>query len=85
GEIGSIEAGKRADLTLLNMERLHTIPHPDPVSAIVYSATASDVETVLIDGRVVMREGRLLTLDEQDVIRDAREHAERLARVVKQE
>jgi 5-methylthioadenosine/S-adenosylhomocysteine deaminase len=85
GEIGSIEAGKRADLTLLNMERLHTSPHPDPISAIVYSATASDVETVIIDGRVVMREGRLLTLDEQGVIRDAREHAERLAGAIKQE
>jgi 5-methylthioadenosine/S-adenosylhomocysteine deaminase len=77
-EIGSIEAGKRADLMLLDLDRLHTSPHPDPVSAIVYSASATDVETVIIDGRVVMRDGQLLTLDEREVLRSATEHAERL-------
>jgi cytosine/adenosine deaminase-related metal-dependent hydrolase len=77
-EIGSIETGKRADLILLDLEKAHTSPHPDPVSAIVYSATASDVDTVIIDGRAVMRGGDLLTLDEQEVLRSAREHAELL-------
>lgn len=78
GEIGSIETGKRADLILLAMEKAHTTPHPDPVSAVVYSATASNVETVIIDGRAVMRDGKLLTLDEQEVLISAREHAELL-------
>ena len=78
GEIGSIEEGKRADLALINLDRLHTTPRPDPVSTIVYAAHASDVETVIIDGRIVMREGRLTTLDEQAVIREAREQSERL-------
>ncbi|HWP42178.1 MAG TPA: amidohydrolase family protein, partial [Blastocatellia bacterium] len=82
GEIGSIEAGKRADLMLLDMERLHTIPHPDPVSAIVYSASAADVETVIIDGQLVMRDRELLTLNERDVIRSARHHAERLSGLI---
>jgi 5-methylthioadenosine/S-adenosylhomocysteine deaminase len=76
GEIGSIETGKRADLILLDMEKAHTTPRPDPVSAVVYSATASNVETVLIDGRAVMRDGELLTLDEQEVLRSAREQAD---------
>src|SRR5262249_2743395 len=64
-QIGSIEVGKRADLTLLNIEALHTTPHPDPISSIVYAADTRDVETVIIDGRIVMREGKLTTLDEQ--------------------
>jgi 5-methylthioadenosine/S-adenosylhomocysteine deaminase len=77
-EIGSIEAGKRADLTLVNLDRLHTTPRPDPVSTIVYAAEAGDVETVIIDGRVVMRNRELTTLDEQAVLREAREQSESL-------
>lgn len=79
-EIGSIEAGKRADLTLLNLEALHTTPHPDPVSTIVYAAEASDVETVIIDGRVVLREGELTTLDRQAVLQAAKEQSELLGK-----
>jgi 5-methylthioadenosine/S-adenosylhomocysteine deaminase len=77
-EIGSIEVGKRADLILLNLERAHTTPRPDLISAIVYAAQASDVETVLIDGRVVMRDSALTTLDEREVLREATDEAERL-------
>ena len=74
-QIGSIEVGKRADLTVLNIEALHTTPHPDPISSIVYAADARDVETVIIDGRIVMREGELTTIDEDEVIRSAKEQA----------
>ena len=81
-EIGSIEAGKRADLTLLNINRPHMTPHPDPVSSIVYAAQAGDVETVLIDGRIVMRAGELTELDEKAVIREAKEQASRLSEVI---
>jgi 5-methylthioadenosine/S-adenosylhomocysteine deaminase len=70
-EIGSIEEGKLADLILINAERVHTTPRPDPVSTVVYAAAASDVETVIIDGRVVMRDGRLTTIDEREVIKEA--------------
>lgn len=76
-EIGTIEVGKRADLTLLNIEALHTTPHPDPVSTIVYAALMSDVETVIIDGRVVMRAGQLTTMDERAVIIEASEQSKR--------
>jgi len=78
-QIGSVEAGKRADLQLVNLSRLHTTPRPDPISTIVYAAEASDVETVIIDGRLVMRDGELLTLNEQDVIAEARGQSQRLA------
>jgi 5-methylthioadenosine/S-adenosylhomocysteine deaminase len=81
-EIGSIEVGKRADLALLNLETLHTTPHPDPVSTIVYSAEASDVETVIIDGRVVMRDGELTTLNKRAVIEAAMEESKRLVKAV---
>jgi len=81
-EIGSIEVNKRADLILLDLDRLHTTPHPDPVSTIVYAAEAGDVETVLIDGRVVMRSRILTTVDEQEVIRAAREHSQRLSNAI---
>jgi 5-methylthioadenosine/S-adenosylhomocysteine deaminase len=81
-EIGSIEVGKRADLTLLSLEALHTTPHPDPVSTIAYAAEASDVETVIIDGRVVMREGELTTLDQEAVIQAAREQSELLGKAL---
>jgi 5-methylthioadenosine/S-adenosylhomocysteine deaminase len=75
-EIGSIEKGKRADLILINTDRLHTTPHPEPISTIVYAAEAGDVETAIIDGRVVMRERELLSLNEREVLSAARESAE---------
>jgi 5-methylthioadenosine/S-adenosylhomocysteine deaminase len=78
-QIGSVEVGKRADLQLVNLSRLHTTPQPDPISTIVYAAEASDVETVIIDGRIVMRDGELLTLNEQEVIAEARGQSQRLA------
>ena len=81
-EIGSIEAGKRADLTLLNLEALHTTPHPDPVSTIVYAAEATDVETVIIDGRVVLREGKLTTLDQPAVLQAAKEQSDLLGKAL---
>jgi 5-methylthioadenosine/S-adenosylhomocysteine deaminase len=81
-EIGSIETGKRADLILLNVDRPHTTPHPDPVSTVVYAAEASDVETVLIDGQVLMRARELTILDEQAVIREAKEQSHRLTEAI---
>ncbi len=74
-QIGSVEVGKRADLQLINLGRLHTTPGPDSVSTIVYASEASDVETVIIDGRIVMQERRLLAFNEEEVITQAREQA----------
>jgi 5-methylthioadenosine/S-adenosylhomocysteine deaminase len=78
-EIGSVEAGKRADLTLIDLERLHTTPRPDVVSTIVYAAEATDVRTVLIDGHIVLRDGALTTLDEREVIAETLQQYELLA------
>src|SRR5919112_364844 len=77
-EIGSVEEGKRADLVVVDLERLHTTPRPDVVSTLVYAAEAADVRDVLIDGRVVLRDGQLTTLDEREVIAEARSQYELL-------
>jgi 5-methylthioadenosine/S-adenosylhomocysteine deaminase len=77
-ETGSLEAGKRADVILVELDRLHLTPRPDIVSAIVYAAQATDVRTVLIDGRIVMREGELTTMSEREVIAEASEQAKHL-------
>ena len=75
-EIGSLEIGKRADVIVVDLARPHSIPvREDLVSALVYSAGSSDVRTTIIDGRVVMRDGELLTLNEADVIADANREA----------
>jgi 5-methylthioadenosine/S-adenosylhomocysteine deaminase len=76
--VGSIEIGKQADLILLNLDNLHSAPSPDVVSAIVYSAQTSDVETVLIAGHVVLRDGRHTTVDAGEIIAAARIEAARL-------
>lgn len=82
GEIGSIEVGKRADLMLLDLNMLHTTPHPDLVSTIVYAADTRNVETVMIDGRLVLREGELLTMEENRIVSDAQYQAGILAKAI---
>jgi 5-methylthioadenosine/S-adenosylhomocysteine deaminase len=81
-EIGSLEAGKRADVIVVNLNSLQSTPHAgDPVSALVYSGQTSDVQSVVIDGKVVMKDRKLLTIDEGSVLTEAtREGAELLLR-----
>jgi 5-methylthioadenosine/S-adenosylhomocysteine deaminase len=78
-EIGTLEVGKRADVIVVDLNRPHSSPASDVVSALVYSAQPSDVTTTIIDGRIVMREGKLLTLDEAIVIDEANREASALA------
>jgi cytosine/adenosine deaminase-related metal-dependent hydrolase len=77
-EIGSLEAGKKADLVVIDLNRLHTTPSPNPISSLVYAATGGEVDTVVVDGRIVVEQGRLLTMDEDEVMKQARQHAEAL-------
>jgi 5-methylthioadenosine/S-adenosylhomocysteine deaminase len=53
-EIGSIEPGKRADLIVIDRDRPHLLPGPDPYSTIVYAARATDVRTTIVDGEVLV-------------------------------
>jgi 5-methylthioadenosine/S-adenosylhomocysteine deaminase len=81
-EIGSLETGKRADVIVVNLNSLHATPHArDLVSALVYSAQTSDVQSVVIDGKLLMKDRKLLTLDEGSVYEDAtRESGELIKR-----
>lgn len=68
---GSLEEGKRADIILIDARKPHLFPLHDPVSAVAWAANGGDVDTVLVDGEVVMRGRRVLTLDEEQILRDA--------------
>jgi cytosine/adenosine deaminase-related metal-dependent hydrolase len=63
GHVGTIEKGKRADLQLIRTDALHMIPATDPVGAIVLNANQSDVDTVIVDGEIRKRGGRLVGID----------------------
>jgi cytosine/adenosine deaminase-related metal-dependent hydrolase len=71
-QVGSIEVGKKADIILIDMDKPHLTPAPDPVSTIVYAAHGNDVDTVVIDGQIVMENRKVLTLDEGTVVEEAR-------------
>ncbi|MHA2150192.1 MAG: amidohydrolase [Candidatus Thorarchaeota archaeon] len=74
-KVGSLEQGKLADVILINLHELGLTPHTNPVSNVVYSGNGEYVDTVIVNGRLLMRERRLLTLDEEEVMRTAREHS----------
>ena len=79
-EIGSIEKGKRADLVVVDLDDLNQTPYYNIYSDLVYATKAADVLTVIIEGRVVMRDRRLLTLNEETIKADARRYRERIIR-----
>ena len=74
-QIGSLEVGKRADVTVVDLSTTHTTPTANPYSALVYAARASDVRHTVVDGQVVVRDRHLLTLDRAAVIDEAKKRA----------
>lgn len=77
-DIGAIEVGRRADIALLDLSGPHCQPLHDPTAALVYSVRSSDVVTVLVDGKVVVRDRHLTTMDLPEVLADARDLAHTL-------
>jgi 5-methylthioadenosine/S-adenosylhomocysteine deaminase len=77
-QIGSLELGKRADLIAVDLSALHVVPATGPFAAIAHAAQASDVRHVAVDGRLVVRDRRLSTLDANRVRDRARRAAARL-------
>jgi 5-methylthioadenosine/S-adenosylhomocysteine deaminase len=69
---GTIEAGKRADLILIRVDTIHNQPMNDLFSQIVHCAKASDVQTVIVNGRILMRDGQLQLAEEQKILEEAR-------------
>jgi 5-methylthioadenosine/S-adenosylhomocysteine deaminase len=80
--IGSLEPGKKADLALVDLDKLHCAPLDggDIYGKLVYQARASDVTLTMVDGRVVYENARLTTIDEREVIRKAGESIKRLGK-----
>jgi len=78
-EIGSLEVGKKADLTVISLDEPNAVPMYDIYAQLAYALKASDVETVVIGGRVVMRDRKLLTVNEKAAIAKAREYKKSIA------
>jgi 5-methylthioadenosine/S-adenosylhomocysteine deaminase len=78
--VGSIEAGKRADFITLRLDRPHAVPMYNVYSQIVYALKGSDVRDVVVNGRMVVRDGKSLTLNEAQVMEKAREYGVRVSK-----
>ena len=73
-EIGSLEAGKKADIILISLNEPHAVPMYDIYAQIAYSLKGNDVRTVIIGGKIVMQDHLLITVDERKVLDKAREY-----------
>jgi len=80
--LGEIKAGMLADIALIRQDGLHMAPKSNPLAALVYCARASDVDTVLCDGRVLMRGRKLLTIDKEEVKKEVQARLKRLSQRV---
>src|SRR6185503_15395146 len=76
--IGSLAAGKRADLITVSMRAARQTPIYDPISHLVYTTRGDDVRTTIVDGKVLMKERQLRTLDRAAVIAEAKRLAARV-------
>jgi len=78
GELGILAPGALADILLVNIEKPHLYPHTNLVSELVYSAHSEDVDTVIVNGRIVVENRRCLTMNAQEVCQTAQKHIDRL-------
>jgi len=81
-ELGVLEAGYLADIILVDLEGMHHQPLHSISASLVYNTRASDVQTVICNGQVIMRDRQLLTLDKAEIAAHVREGMERLAQRV---
>lgn len=77
-QIGSLEPGKKADMIFIKTDKLHMCPENDVCANIVYSANGADVETVIIDGKIIMQNRKMINLDEKQVMKQVKKIAKRL-------
>jgi 5-methylthioadenosine/S-adenosylhomocysteine deaminase len=77
-DLGLLQPGYKADLILVDLNQAHLHPRHNPVAHMVYSARGGDVETVIIDGRIVMEGRKILTIDKERVLAEVEERARRL-------
>ena len=76
-DIGRIAPGAKADIILMNLRQAHLTPFRDPLKILIYHADRNDVDTVIVDGKVLMAGRKLLTVDEEEVLARAAEAASR--------
>jgi 5-methylthioadenosine/S-adenosylhomocysteine deaminase len=81
-EIGSLEIGKRADIITVSMKGARQTPMYNPISHLVYVSKGDDVQNTIVNGRVLMRDRKVTSLDETKVLADARAMAERVRKAV---
>lgn len=85
-EVGSLEVGKKADLVIMNVNGSHCAPFDpkqlgqgvDPITIVVYSCTGRDVESVVVDGRLLVHDHRLLKQNEVEIVKEAQTVSQRL-------
>ena len=77
-DLGSLEAGKKADIVVLDMWQPHLVPNFMPVHRLVYEAVGNDVQTVLVDGKVVLRDRKPTCVDENEVLETGQQQAMQL-------
>ena len=77
-EIGTLEPGKKADMIFIRTDKLHLCPDNDVCTNIVYSANGADVDTVMIDGKIIMQNSKMINLDEKEVMKQVKKIAKRL-------
>ena len=78
-EIGSIEKNKKADLVILNFNNPFSIPNLHPISALVYSGVSNEVESVMVNGKFILKENKLLSLVSEEILIKAQNKAKKLA------
>ena len=81
-QIGSLEPGKRADMIIVSMSAARQTPMYDPLSHLVYVTRGDDVQTTIVNGKVLMRDRKVLTLDRAAVLRDAKTWASSVSAAV---
>jgi len=72
-EIGTIEVGKKADIIVVDLQRPHMVPLYHPMSTLVYSANGGDVKDVIVNGKILMKDRRILHLDTEEIMWKVRE------------
>ena len=77
-QIGSIEVGKKADIILIDIYNIEAQPMYDPYSHLVYSLTSEQIKDVIINGKIVMRDRRLINVDEEELIEKAKYYQKRI-------
>lgn len=76
--LGTLEPGKLADIVLVNLDSIDMVPNNNPVSDLVYAGCGADVDTVMVDGKIIMENRNVKTLNEHEIVEQARERASAL-------